>query len=74
MGLTLPFGILKAINATLNKIDLRIWIVWLEVNYFGQTILPELFTVLMICGYVFVGIQWKLMLGINQNGNKRDSI
>lgn len=71
MGLTLPFGKMKAIQTILNKIDLRIIIVWLEVNLFGQTILPELFTVSAIGLYLFMRIEWILMLRISQNGNKR---
>ena len=74
MGLTLLFGKLKAIQSILAKIDLRIWLVWLEVNLFGQTILPELFTVFAIGLYVIMRIQWRLMLGISQNGNRMGSM
>ena len=70
----IPLGKMKAICGILAKVDLRIWIVWLEVNFFGQTILPELFTVFAIGWYVFMRIQWTLMLGINQNGNKVGSM
>ena len=70
MGLTLLFGKLKVVQSILAKIDLRIWLVWLEVNLFGQTILPELFTVSAIGLYLFMRIQWILMLKISQNGNR----
>jgi len=71
MGLTLPFGKLRLIESILAKVDLKIWLVWLEVNLLGQTILPELFTCCVIGMYVFVRIQWILMLRIKLNGNKR---
>lgn len=70
MGLTLLFGKLKAIHALLGKVDVRIWLVWLEVNLLGQTILPELFTVCVIGLYLFMRIEWILMLRISQNGNR----
>lgn len=71
MGLTLLFGKLKVVERILAKVDLKIWLVWLEVNLLGQTILPELFTVSAIGLYLFMRIQWILMLRISQNGNKR---
>lgn len=44
-------------------------IVWLEVNIFGKTILPELYTCLMVGGYITWRIWlWKSQLGIKTIG------
>jgi len=60
------------------RIDIGILIVWLEVNIFGQTILPEIFTCFWIFGCIlwiimFRMITWKkLMFVINPIGKGKD--
>lgn len=55
-------------------------IIWLEVNIFGKTILPELFCIIVIITYCILlrifrwSILWRLMLEIRTNGIKMVSI
>jgi hypothetical protein len=70
MGLALLFGKLKDTIKLITDIDIKILIVWLEVNFLGQTILPELYTCLVVGWYVINIILWKLTLKTNQNGNR----
>ena len=62
---------LEGLKSALQKVDLRLWVVWLEVNFFGQTIIPEIATCVGIAWYVFVRIEWILMSRISQSGSKR---
>jgi hypothetical protein len=59
---------------TLN-IPIHIWIVWLEVNIFGKTILPELLCFSLFSGYLMWRIMWwKSMLEIRVLIQEKESI
>jgi hypothetical protein len=55
------------------NIPFPLLIIWLEVNIYGKTILPELFCYIIISIYILSqivkrSISWRLMLEIKPNG------
>jgi len=61
-----------------NRVPITISIVWLEVNVFGQTILPELISSfsIFLCFLYFMWriILWKLMLKTKINIQEMENI
>jgi hypothetical protein len=55
--------------------SISVFIVWLEVNVFGRTILPELYTCLVVGGYIgWRFLLWILPLGIKIIGVEKESM
>ena len=49
-------------------------ILWLEVNVYGETILPELLCIFNLWLYIVGRLLWISTLGTNAHGNKRGII
>jgi len=49
------------------------WIVWIEINFFGKTLIPEIITSGMIIYYLILRMGlWKSMFEIKVVGNRMD--
>lgn len=47
---------------------IEFWVVWLEVNFFGQTLLPEIICTFIIGSYIIWRLKlWRLMSEIKKH-------
>jgi hypothetical protein len=54
-------------------IPIELFIIWLEINKYGQTNLPEIYTGVIFTMYVMWRLTiWKLMLEIRRHGSRKD--
>ena len=71
----MAYAILWLFLAVTRGIPITTFIIWLEVNYYGQTMMPEYFTggmiAMYICGRCII---WRSISGINISGNRKVTI
>ncbi len=71
----LILGILMILFAmvtnTTVSIPIVVLILWLEVNIYGTTIMPELLCIFNFWLYIVGRLLWISILGTNTHGNKR---
>lgn len=71
----LPFKKGVVMSFYIPLVPISVLIVWLEVNVFGRTILPELYTCLVVGGYIgWRFLLWILPLGIKIIGVEKESM